>query len=158
MHAILICYCYFFVHTILICYCYFDMLLLFLHACNFDMLLLFPSIWTFSNDLLAIFMFWFYPAFCSLGVNICLVLSAFTSRPNSSPATDNFCFSYSMTIFHNLEFWLWSKNLANCASNVTVVCKSCYPFKLTSDPNLWHLMNCSVKLTFSKWPLNVYSN
>ena len=113
---------------------------------------------TFSNDLLAIFMFWFCPAFCSLGINICLVSAAFTSRPTCLPATDNFCFSYSMFIFHNLEFWLWSKNFANFAFNVTVVCKSCYPFKLTLDPNLWHLMNCSVKLTFSMWPLNTHNS
>ena len=93
---------------------------------------------TFSNDLLVIFMFWFCPAFCSLGINVRLVLSAFTSRPNSLPATDNLCSSNSMFIFHNLEFCLWSKNFAICAFNVTVVCKSCYPFKLTSDPNLWH--------------------
>lgn len=89
---------------------------------------------------------------------VCFVLSAFTSRPNSLPATNNFCFSYSMFIFHNLEFWLWGKNFANFALNVTVVCKSCYPFKLTSDQNLWHLMNCSVKLAFSMWPLNVYNS
>jgi hypothetical protein len=113
---------------------------------------------TFSNDLLAIFMFWFCPAFCSLGVNVCLVLSAFSSRPNSLPANDYFCFSYSIFIFHNLEFWLWSKNSAKCAFNVTVVCKSCYTFKLTSDPNLWQLMNCSVKLTFSICPLNMYNS
>lgn len=112
----------------------------------------------FSNDLLAFFMFWFCPAFCSLGINVCLVLSVFTSKPNSLPATDNFCFSCSMFIFHNLKFWLWSKHFANCAFNVTVICKYCYPFKLISDPNLWHLMNCSVKLTFSMWPLNVYSS
>jgi len=112
---------------------------------------------TFSNDLLATFMFWFCPAFCSWGVNICLVLSGFTSRLNSLPATDNFCFSCSMFIFHNLEFWLWSKNFANCAFNVTVICKSCYPFKLTSDQiyGIWWIAVLNWRFQCGLWTCTV---
>jgi hypothetical protein len=47
---------------------------------------------TFSKDLLAIFIVWFYPIFWWWHSNICLVLSAFTSRPTSLVASSlSFC-------------------------------------------------------------------
>ena len=39
------------------------------------------NFFTFSKDLLAAFMVWFYSAFCSLHINIYLVFSALTSQP-----------------------------------------------------------------------------